>query len=62
MIKLFAFDTNGKIPGQVKIIYPAETSQEAFLNLLRDLPLTYGSEANSLVEQINTIPKELLLS
>lgn len=62
MIKLFAFDTKLQTHGQNKIIYPAETSQEAFLHLLQDLPVIYGPEANSLVEQINTVPKELLLS
>ncbi len=56
MIKLFVFETNGKIAGQEKIVYPAETSQEAFLNLLQDLPVVYGPAASSFLEQINTVP------
>jgi len=55
MINLYVFEITGKMPGQERIVYPAESSQEAFLNLLRDL-LPYGSEAPSLLEQINTVP------
>ena len=57
MLKLFAFQSKTTSD---KAIYPAETSQEAFLMFIRDIAFRFQyTEKVSLLEMFELIPQEV---